>query len=67
MHRVVFCLALRRNLVVRLRKNAVKGRELRVEAKCAKREYLGHEFSGVLVRVVQAIKQFLRAKAQLGA
>jgi len=49
MHGVVFGLALRRNLVVRLRKDAVHGSNLRIETVSAKWEYLGHEFSDGLL------------------
>jgi hypothetical protein len=42
MHGVVLRLALRRNFVVRLGEDAIERSELRVEAKGAEREYLGH-------------------------
>ena len=45
---VVFGLALRRNLVVGLGEDAIERSKLGIEAIRAKREYLGHEFSGVL-------------------
>ena len=48
MHGVVFGLALWGDLVVRLGKDAIKRRNLRIETKRAKREYQGHEFSGGL-------------------
>ncbi len=47
-HGVVFGLALGRNLVVGLSENAIERSNLRIEAMRAKREYLGHEFSGAL-------------------
>ena len=43
---VVFGLALGRNFVVGLREDTVEGSERRIETVSAKREYLGHEFSG---------------------
>src|SRR5262249_44010470 len=42
---VVFGLALGRDFVVGLREDAFERGDLRVETKCAKWEYLGHEFS----------------------
>ena len=47
-HGVVFGLALGRNLVVGLGEDAIEGSKRRIKTVSAKREYLGHEFSGAL-------------------
>src|SRR6266853_2827505 len=60
---VIFGLPFWRNLVVRLREDAVEGSELRIEAVRAKREYLSHEFSGALQHD-SGIQYFTRRRAR---